>query len=164
MFIYIYNIYILCPRQFLMTLRCFRPKVTPICSLYYSLSVSCSSCCCNDFSKPDSLSGVRSALFNGFMIKKKMAHWQMTACLSGYLVDASETTVGSEPQTCCAWPSCPSVLSSQDGHNNLRLMRSWEVHPHRWILFLFTTVDALPQLSQALCFFFFLSVFKALTH
>lgn len=36
-------------------------------------------------------------------------------------------------------------LSSQDTHNTLCLMRRWEVHPHRWILFLWPAVDCLPQ-------------------
>lgn len=35
-------------------------------------------------------------------------------------------------------------LSSQDSHNTLHLMRRWELHPHRWILFLWAVVDYLP--------------------
>lgn len=49
-------------------------------------------------------------------------------------------------------------LSSQDSHNTLHLMRRWEVHPHRWILFLWPAVDCLPQIVIAgfqLFFFFF---------
>lgn len=45
-------------------------------------------------------------------------------------------------------------LSTQDSHNSLRLMRRWELHPHRWILFLWPAERYCPTTASLYSYFF----------
>ena len=54
-----------------------------------------------------------------------------------------------------------SRLSSQGGCNTLHLTRRWELHPHRWILFLWPAADCPPHFQGFSIFFFFI---RLLTH
>lgn len=119
-------------------------------------------CLCNDFVKQDSTilwDRDQADRFNGCK-KNNTVRWlalfaRISALLMCHLDPSFVLNHHPGIWTCeFLWPPHRAALSrhalhqpqlsSQDSHNTLHLMRRWELHPHRWILFLWAVVDYLP--------------------